>query len=304
MSIAESTIADQSSTQRKPHAAYYGSSLRRMFALAQWIPPLAVRLAYRLFYVPRKRSHPTTVPQGFEKRFVQAGGYRICTHSVGEGRSVLVIHGWELGVQRFEAIMRQIAASGFRAVAFDIPGHGQSSGKQSDIVEICKVAHDLENDFGPFTAVVGHSYGGLCATNLLRIGMKFEKALLLATPATYESIIVRFGEFLHLRPRVLTALTDAIHRRYAPHRLERDFSAIQNLRSTPIPVLLVHDRDDPFVPFADAQRLAQAHPAVQIFQTTELGHNRIVSDPAVLARCAEFLSAPEDISKDTDRESR
>jgi pimeloyl-ACP methyl ester carboxylesterase len=270
---------------------YYGRSLQAAFALAQLVPPLALRLAHRLFYVPRKSTRPPFAPPGFEKSFVDAGGYSICVYSIGEGRPVLLIHGWELGVYRFEALMKKIAAAGFRVVAFDIPGHGESSGKQCDIVEICKVAIELDKRFGPFFAGVAHSYGGLCLANLLRIGLKMRKVVLFATPVTYESIIDRFGEFLHLRPRLLASLRVMINQRYVPHRLEEDFSTLKNLRETETSTLLVHDETDSVVPFADASALAQAHANIQLVSTNGLGHNRIVSSPEVISSCIAFLTA-------------
>jgi pimeloyl-ACP methyl ester carboxylesterase len=291
MTSTNTTSADPRTGPQKPPQNYYGRSLQAAFAVAQLVPPLALRLAYRLFYVPRKSHRPPFAPPGFEKTFVRAGDYSICVYAIGEGKPVLLIHGWELGVYRFEALMREIAKAGFRVVAFDIPGHGESTGKQSDIVEICKVACELDKSFGPFFAGVAHSYGGLCLANLLRIGLKMQKVVLLATPAAYESIIDRFGEFLHLRPRVMASLRDAINRRYAPHRLEEDFNALKNLRKTKTPALLVHDETDPVVPFADASALAQAHADVRIVSTNGLGHNRIVSSPEVISSYVEFLTA-------------
>lgn len=290
MTRTEPAQPDHPATSPPPQN-YYGRSLQATFMVAQLVPPLALRLAYRLFYVPRKRQRPPATPEGFHKSFVQAGGYRICVHTFGEGPPVLLIHGWELGVHRFEKLMRQVAGAGFKVVGFDIPGHGESGGKQSDIVEISKVACDLEQQFGPFHTGIAHSYGGLCLGNLLRMGLRFEKVVLLATPATYESIIERFGEFLHLRPRVMASLTHAINRRYAPHRLEQDFSTLQNLRKAATPALVIHDRGDRIVPFADAQALTSAHAHVRLVSTDGLGHNRIVSDQAVLSYCAGFLAA-------------
>jgi pimeloyl-ACP methyl ester carboxylesterase len=291
MTNTRTTSADPRKGPQKTPQNYYGRSLQAAFAVAQLVPPLALQLAYRLFYVPRKSNRPPFAPLGFEKTFVRVGDYSICVYTIGEGKPVLFIHGWELGVYRFESLMREIAKAGFRVVAFDIPGHGESTGKQSDIVEICKVACELDKSFGPFFAGVAHSYGGLCLANLLRIGLKMQKVVLLSTPATYESIIDRFGEFLHLRARVVASLRDAINRRYAPHRLEEDFSTMKNLLKTKTPALLVHDEMDPVVPFADASALAQVHEDVRLMSTNGLGHNRIVSSPEVTLSCIEFLTA-------------
>lgn len=56
-----------------------------------------------------------------------------------------------------------------------------------------------------------------------------------------------------------------------------------------VPALVIHDRDDREVPFADGEAVAHAWPNVTLHQVTGLGHRRLLKDPDVIARTAAFL---------------
>ena len=58
------------------------------------------------------------------------------------------------------------------------------------------------------------------------------------------------------------------------------------------PVLLVHDMTDREVPFADTLRLHQAVAKAQLFQTSGLGHRRLLAEPSVLKAIHGFADEP------------
>jgi pimeloyl-ACP methyl ester carboxylesterase len=53
--------------------------------------------------------------------------------------------------------------------------------------------------------------------------------------------------------------------------------------------LVIHDRDDPDVPFDHAERIVAAWPGARLVPTTGLGHRAILRDPGVVRRAVEFL---------------
>ncbi len=279
---------------RKQHHAYYSRStiiaLRAVFAVAQLVPPLAVRLAYRLFYVPRSRRRGALSLQGVQHVPLHVRGKAIHGYCVGVGRPVLLLHGWESAVSRCQPLIHALVQAGFQVVTFDMPAHGHSEGRETDILEICEVATELEQRFGPFAVALGHSYGGICLVNLLRQGMPVDKLVLFATPASYESMIQRFASFLGLWPWVKSRFVRAINHRYAPYRLEEHFNTTRNLALSARPTLVVHDVNDKSVPFHEATLLARAHPQVSLLVTEGLGHNKVMSDATVISRCIEFLA--------------
>ena len=56
------------------------------------------------------------------------------------------------------------------------------------------------------------------------------------------------------------------------------------------PLLVVHDRDDADVPFADAEAIVAAWPEATLVETQGLGHNGVLRDPDTIARAVEFLA--------------
>jgi pimeloyl-ACP methyl ester carboxylesterase len=57
------------------------------------------------------------------------------------------------------------------------------------------------------------------------------------------------------------------------------------------PLLVMHDRDDPTVPWAEGAAIATAWRGAELVTTSGLGHRDIVRDPDVVARAVAFLSA-------------
>ncbi|MDH3404602.1 MAG: hypothetical protein OEP45_13350, partial [Acidobacteriota bacterium] len=56
------------------------------------------------------------------------------------------------------------------------------------------------------------------------------------------------------------------------------------------PLLAIHDRGDREVPLAEVRRVVAAWPHAELVLTEELGHRRILRDPAVVARVVEFAT--------------
>jgi hypothetical protein len=53
-------------------------------------------------------------------------------------------------------------------------------------------------------------------------------------------------------------------------------------------LLIVHDRGDRTIPFAESERLVRAWPMASLFATEGLGHTRILANVGVHERVLEF----------------
>jgi len=56
-----------------------------------------------------------------------------------------------------------------------------------------------------------------------------------------------------------------------------------------VPLLVIHDRDDPTVPWADGAAIATAWPGAELVTTTGLGHRDLLRDASVVARAVAFV---------------
>jgi pimeloyl-ACP methyl ester carboxylesterase len=91
-------------------------------------------------------------------------GTRLRYKELGEGRPVILIHGWPLSADSWDPIMIKLADAGYRAIAYDRRGFGHSDHAKTgydydtfadDLADVMKATGVTEN-----AALVGFSMGG------------------------------------------------------------------------------------------------------------------------------------------------
>jgi len=86
----------------------------------------------------------------------------------GQGRvAVLLLHGIGGGKAIWRESLSAIAAAGYRAVAIDFPGYGDSAGAPTMDAMVGAVNAVIDTLGAPRTVVVGHSMGGMVAQELV-----------------------------------------------------------------------------------------------------------------------------------------
>jgi pimeloyl-ACP methyl ester carboxylesterase len=284
--------------------------IRGLFGVAEHVAPsLAGRAAFNLFCrTPGRRS----LTQGERRAIMQAGPFmqearhhRLRTRSgcvmVHEFRparkpigAVLVIHGWRSRTEYMRSLIEGFRGAGFRVMALDLPGHGHSSGRRLNMVTAVDAAQTAGEWFGPFAAVVGHSFGGAVAVNAA-VGsvpsiapLATEHLVLIAAPNSMSDLFEGFGRFVNLGRRTYSAMAGQVRR--LSGRALSEFTGSRQLASVPIPVLIVHAADDREVPADDARALASAGEHVRLHWADGLGHRRILSDPSVVELSVGFVT--------------
>ena len=176
----------------------------------------------------------------------------------GAGPTVVLVHGWGSRAGRFGALTQALAEGGFRAVAYDAPAHGRSTGRSSSLPEFARALRAVGDAVGPVHGLVGHSLGGAAAILALRDGLRAERIVLLAAPADVTRFSTAFAD--HLR---LPAGARAVMQRNLETRLQARWDELHLptiARSLTAAALLLHDREDEDVPYAqrrgDRRRVA------------------------------------------------
>ncbi len=109
--------------------------------------------------------------QGQEKMITTADGTQLWTIEAGKGtKTVVLAHGYGLSALGWNVITKLLVADGYRVIAFDQRGHGQSTtGK--DGISSASMASDYKTilDFYQVqnAVLVGHSMGGFVAIKTL-----------------------------------------------------------------------------------------------------------------------------------------
>lgn len=276
----------------KPMPAWF----RTLIRIAGIVPPLATAIAWRLFWmlgapVPVRSSERDTHSRALVGS-LDLDGQRIATYEWGEGsRTVLLVHGWRSRASRFAVLVDELEARGFHVVAFDAPGNGDSEGTRMDALQVTEIIQRLAAQHGPLEAIIGHSFGGMPAFMARRRGVDAARLVTIAAAHNFSDVIAMFAKGIGVTS------TRGLHRRSAAWGRERGIdiwrTALSELEPTDIhtPVLVVHDAADREVPLEQAMLIVEAHTGpVETLITDGLGHNRILSDPAVVQQIAAFVS--------------
>ncbi|WP_225801671.1 alpha/beta fold hydrolase [Streptomyces sp. NK15101] len=268
-------------------------------AAARLAPGRAGRWAFHLFTRPlgraRLRPGEAALFAGARTDRLRVRGKEVVTYAWGDGRRpVLLVHGWSSRASRLGAFAEELLARGYSPVAFDAPGHGDSSGKASNIVEYREIIRELHARHGDFEAVVAHSFGVLASLFALRDGVRTSRFVGLGGVGSFEMVLEGFQAGLGLDDRVMRALRAHVERRLVPGEpgVWERFGADHAPDELGAPVLLFHDEGDDMVPLAQARFLARAHGGrARLVVTRGLGHRRILMDPDVVAEAVGFATA-------------
>lgn len=254
-------------------------------------PALAGRLGARLFLTPPRHPAPAREEAALgagEPMAFSAAGVRLAAWRFGTGPAVLLVHGWGGRAGQLAPLVPALRAAGLSAVLLDGPGHGRSGGRLASIVHFADAISEVAPRVGA-VAAVGHSLGGAGLARALAQGLALDAAVLLGPTRSPTLWLERFGDALALSP----AVRGAVHADLEA-RLGVAVEAVDAVREAPgqkVPVLVVHDRDDREVPWAEGAAIAGAWPGARLHTTRGLGHRRILRDPAVAEEVAGFLGA-------------
>jgi pimeloyl-ACP methyl ester carboxylesterase len=119
-----------------------------------------------LFLTPvRRKLNPADEAEMYRARhhFLRcASGDPIHVYEWGEGpRTALILHGWGSHAARFTTMVRALTDRGWRVLAPDAPGHGESHGSTSSLPQFIGALDAVIEQLGPVQALVGHSMGSL-----------------------------------------------------------------------------------------------------------------------------------------------
>jgi pimeloyl-ACP methyl ester carboxylesterase len=276
-----------------PPADYFSApmlaALRFGFRTLQLSPRLAAHAGARLFFAPRKKPQPAFTLPSMAVENLDLKGKRVKLYRFGHGKPVLLVHGWESSVARLQDLIGALMHGGYQVVTFDMPAHGQSTARDTDLIEVSAVIKHLARQHGPFEAGVAHSFGGTCLANAIREQVEVKRLVFFAVPVSATMIVDVFSEFLQLRGRARDRFRAYVANRLEPLDLLEDLDARRTIRSTGVPGLIIHDVNDGIVPFANAVALKQAHDSMRLIATSGLSHAAVVRDRTAIRACVEFV---------------
>ncbi len=202
-------------------------------------------------------------------------------------KKILLVHGWSgRGTQLFK-IADELVKAGYSTISFDAPAHGKSPGKHTIMVDFIATILELDKKFGPFEAAIGHSLGGMSVLNSIKKGLKVNHAVVIGSGDIVQDIMDDFVEKLELKPNISTLLRLHFEKKYGEKM--NNYSAFLAAKEITIPVLVIHDNDDPEVPVKAGINIHKHLKNGELLLTNGLGHRKILGNSKVIERIVQFI---------------
>jgi pimeloyl-ACP methyl ester carboxylesterase len=252
-------------------------------------PGAAAHYARKLLMTPRRRRE-----RDYERAAVARGERITFRFGLGgvrwghAGPLVVLLHGWEGRPGQFAALVEPLLASGRQVVALEAPAHGRSPGREAHPVAFAEALLDAAVELKPIEAVIGHSMGGAAAFYAAHLGLPLERLVTIGAPSAMHRVLDLFADWIALEGAARERFRALVDRHVGVRADELDVARIGP--ALDLPGLVVHDRDDGEVPYADAERIVAGWPGARLHTTQGLGHNRVLADPGVVAAVLAFLA--------------
>ena len=257
-----------------------------MRALDRIAPRLTTELMLRHFVRPRRRRHSdyrSCLPAGAERLAVEHRGQSLTGWRWGDtGPAVLLVHGWEDHCGAMLSLVQPLRERGYRVFALDAPGHGLSPNLDTQLLDTGEALAALMQQQGRFRAIIAHSYGAAATAALLQRQPQWTPDhLTLVSPM--QDIRQHLAIFAGIAGLSLAGWNRLQHR--VADLLGRPLDDISTLKAADclqVPGLVIHDRDDPLIPYVVSARIAERWQGCELLATQGLGHRRALNCPDVL----------------------
>jgi pimeloyl-ACP methyl ester carboxylesterase len=278
-------------------------AIRAAFRLACAISPrLAGSLALRLFSTPlkTKRLSPAEarLAARAQERLAEAErlvitsnrsqivAYRFAAGLQPSGQTIILVHGWMSGARYMLAMVDPLVTLGHQVVCFDLPAHGESSGKVTNLSACAQALVDVIDHVGGADRVIAHSFGGAVtayALSRIRPGQLGSdgRITLIASPNQLKIVTERFGAAIGLTPAALKIYQERLCAPLGATLAEMDGNIM--FAAAGYPLDIIHSIDDPEVSIQEARRYTQMGATARLREVDGLGHRQILYKPAAIA---------------------
>ncbi|GGX40116.1 alpha/beta hydrolase family protein [Saccharospirillum salsuginis] len=270
-----------------------------------WVSPVSAgRVLNRMWFTPVHGR-----PGERTRAFWNSADRRIPMHIGPEGLDlhcwgpptapvILGVHGWRGSGSQFRQLVGPLVEAGYQVCLFDLPGHGLNPSRSTHLYEFVQVLLAIQDQLGRPAGVIAHSIGCQTVVQALEQGLQPGYLALVSPGLNIEAMVDRFSGFIGLSDRVkrafkheLTAYSIEIAETWLGEpvaiwdRLNHDF-ARQVLTPNG---LLVADREDEEVDWADFELTAGYWTGAETHFTRGLGHYRVLKDDGVVEKIARFF---------------
>jgi pimeloyl-ACP methyl ester carboxylesterase len=208
----------------------------------------------------------------------------------GSGPLVVLVHGWGGRAAQMAPLAVHIAKQGFRAVAVDVTGHGDSPENHTRweffLRDIAALSQSLHEEI---YAYVGHSAGALttmAARKLKRVDA--QRYVCVCAPSYPFPPIRAIEKRLDPRQGVMNRYKEYIARQFETSW--QQLEAGNSFADVGSELLLFYDENDRFVSHTEGDRIMSLCPGARLIKTKAYGHGKILSAPELAQAVGDFLT--------------
>ena len=259
--------------------------------LGRRLPKLMSRRALKLW--SRTHRFPASASEKrmqlrASERSLDVNGREIKVWKWGKGPTVLLVHGWNGRGLQLHRFIDPLLNAGYRVICFDAPGHGQTDGKHTHLLEIRDVILALSKRYGPFHAAIAHSFGVACLSAAINSGLKIPSIVAISSPGGLSRLIGRYCQYMHVPAATEEQLRTRLSQRLGD-TLWQQFADTYPLTGKVEHSLIIHDKEDRLVNWQESQQLSECWPNAELILTEGLGHKRILLNTGVTKQVVTFI---------------
>lgn len=221
-------------------------------------------------------------------------------YSFGEGKTILLCHGWGSRAGHLILLARALARAGYKAIAFDDPAHYslpiEKKKEYSNMFEFGRAISLVARSLGEVYGVFGHSLGAMASLFAMAAFPHMEdcafscrKLVLASTPATTRHVLANFGRTHSLSAAEQRTLEEELQTTFA--MTIADYDCARALNEVPAEKMIIQDENDEHFALEETLAHSAAPGAARILVTQKLGHNRVLASKPVFAGIVDFLKS-------------
>lgn len=266
--------------QTSKFIAYFSSKLVTLFTAKLFTSPIKHKIPKRELEMDSKSIQKLIEIPSINKKVV--------LYQYGKSsKKILLVHGWSgRGTQLFK-IADELVKAGYSTISFDAPAHGKSPGKTTIMSEFVETILEIDKQFGPFEAAVGHSLGGMSLLNAVKKGFKINHLAIIGSGDVVQDILDDFVAKLELKPSISSRLREHFEKKYG-QKMD-SYSGYKSAMEIAIPVLVIHDKNDPEVAVTAGINIHNHLKNGTLYLTEGLGHRKILGNPVVIEKVVQFI---------------
>lgn len=264
--------------------------------LGRVFPKTMAQQAFKLFATPRWRAKHTRTDAVIDNAKVSDFPFREFTIKLYDWGQVgdpiiLLAHGWESRGTALRMYVKPLLAAGFRVVAYDAIGHGDSTGERNNLSTNAKTMVAIIHHFKGIYGAIGHSFGCSSLVYALQYvdnNIDIKKVVFIAVPHKTKKIMDGYLDIFKA-PDALKASFYATVERINGRKVEEIDAANAYPHVKIGELLLIHDRFDEVTSLDAAENVVNKWDNARLLITEGYGHFRLAKNPDVIKRIVDFI---------------